>query len=188
LWIGYLCSRGYETFPPFIPPRRPFGTKGYEPRVKTNPIGVSINGFRSGSVSFPLTVQSIPPKKGAAVRPLNCRVKTAVNQSNVENTYFYRYFCRAGTPFSLSRKWPLSDWQKEPVLGLSEIQSFLVWRGIKIGLAFSCLVDQKRNGKKGGFLLFDRAIHTPQKRGCCKASKLQGQKRCKSAQCWKYSF
>ncbi|MEI7649463.1 MAG: hypothetical protein WCJ47_07150, partial [Methanomicrobiales archaeon] len=51
----------------------------------------------------------------------------------------------------------------------------------KIGLAFSCLVDQKRNGKKGGFLLFDRAIHTPKKRDCCNPAKLQGQKRCKSA-------
>ena len=37
--------------------------------------------------------------------------------------------------------------------------------------------------KKGGFLPLDRAIHTPQKRGCCKPAKLQGQKHCKSAQC-----
>ena len=59
LWIGYLCSRGYETFPPFIPHRRPFGTRGYVPRVKTSPIGVLINGFRSGSISLPLTV-SLP--------------------------------------------------------------------------------------------------------------------------------
>jgi len=60
------------------------------------------NEMAKKGVSFPLTMLSIPPKKGAAVRLLNCRVKNALNQPNIENTRINRYFCRAGTPFSLS--------------------------------------------------------------------------------------
>ena len=117
-------------------------------------IGLAVSSLvdqkRNGKkgVSFPLTVQSIPPKKGAAVRPLNCRVKNAVNQPNVENIRFNPYFCRAGTPFSLSWKWPLSDWQKEPVLGLSEIQSFLVWRGDQNWIGIFAFSGSKRNWRK----------------------------------------
>jgi hypothetical protein len=43
-------------------------------------------------VLFPLTVLPPQPKKGAAVSPLNCRVKILANQPNKENTHLNPYF------------------------------------------------------------------------------------------------
>jgi hypothetical protein len=42
-----------------------------------------------------------PPKKGAAGSPLNCRVKTGGNQSNLEFTRFKQHFPWAWTPLPL---------------------------------------------------------------------------------------
>jgi hypothetical protein len=42
-------------------------------------------------VSFPLTVLSPHPKKGAAASPLNCRVKIPANQFNEEKSRFNQF-------------------------------------------------------------------------------------------------
>ena len=76
-------------------------------------------------VLFPLTVLPPQPKKGAAVSPLNCRVKIPENQPDRKNTHFNPYFFSAWTPFSLSEKTLLSVCQKEHFTGLFEIRSCL---------------------------------------------------------------
>jgi hypothetical protein len=54
--------------------------------------------FRAGMInpknrcSFPFDRATLPAKKEAAVRPLNCRVKTPSNQPNNENNRFNPYF------------------------------------------------------------------------------------------------
>jgi hypothetical protein len=61
-------------------------------------------------VLFLLTVLPPQPKKGAAARPLNCRVKIPLNQSNCENTRLNPYFLLAWTRFSLIKKTHSSVW------------------------------------------------------------------------------
>jgi len=63
------------------------------------------------------------PKKGAAVSPLNCRVKNPANQPNKENTRLNQYFFGAWTPFSLVKKVPLSICQTGHYTSLFEIRS-----------------------------------------------------------------
>jgi len=75
--------------------------------------------------SFPVDRATYPAKTGAAARPLNCRVKIPVNQTNTENTQLNPYFLSAGTPFSHREKTPSSVCQKERFTGLFEIPSSL---------------------------------------------------------------
>jgi hypothetical protein len=76
--------------------------------------------------SFPLDRAIPPPKKGAAVSPLNCRVKIPPNQSNGENNPLKSYFLEAWTPFLRVKKLPSSDWQTGHFTGLFEIRSCLL--------------------------------------------------------------
>ena len=46
-----------------------------------------------------------PPEKGAAGSPLNCRVKTGGNQSNLELTRFKHHFPWAWTPLPLESEY-----------------------------------------------------------------------------------
>ena len=55
------------------------------------------------------------PKKRAAASPLNCRVKTGGNQSNLKYNRFIQYFLRAWTPFLL-RKFRLRPFAKRGLL------------------------------------------------------------------------
>jgi hypothetical protein len=75
--------------------------------------------------SFPFDRATLPAKKGAAVSPLNCRVKIPANQPNKENNRFNPYFLLAWTLFLLSQKTPSSVCQKERFTGLFEIRSSL---------------------------------------------------------------
>ena len=70
-----------------------------------------------------------PPKKRAAVRPLNCRVKACGNQSDLENNRFIQYFLVAWTPFLLSNISTSSVCQTGPFSGLSEFIPLFRWRG-----------------------------------------------------------
>ncbi len=76
-------------------------------------------------VPFMMTVLPIQRKKGAAVRPLNCRVKIPLNQPNTEKTHLYPYLLSAWTPFSNREKTRSSVCQKEQFAGLFEIHSCL---------------------------------------------------------------
>ncbi len=70
-----------------------------------------------------VTVLPTQRKKGAAGRPLNCRVKIPANRPNMENNPFNPYFFSAWTLFSHREKTPSSVYQKERFTGLFEIQS-----------------------------------------------------------------
>ena len=54
--------------------------------------------------SFPFDRATLPAKKGAAVSPLNCRVKIPLNQPNKENNRLIRIFCQRGHCFYWAKK------------------------------------------------------------------------------------
>jgi hypothetical protein len=73
-----------------------------------------------------------PPKKKAAASPLNCRIKTGGNQSNLKYNRFIQYFLWAWTPFLL-RKFRLRPFAKRGFLRAYLASSlFLVGKGMSI--------------------------------------------------------
>ena len=96
---------------------------------------LGLPGSRAGTIdpqnkcSFPLDRATPRPKKGAAARPLNCRVKIPANQPDGENTHLKPYFFSAWTLFSHRQK-HLRPFAKRSILRVY----------LRYGQVFTCVI------------------------------------------------